>query len=323
MKRNSGIRVTFLLSVFAFGCPSWAAPQEEVSGKGFFATDARKVIYIEVGKGQRLVLDQADNEKYVLNGKLLEIRADEVEVRGDVKIISSPKKGSDTQEKVGVGLTGDYGGKGHGDGGGGVAGGEGHQGPDGKPGGDGDSAHRVRLYVAKLIGSGSLTIDNSGAKGGTGGEGGKGGLGGKGGDGANRESGNGAGNGATGGTGGVGGKGGIGGTGGKGGDIEFTKTLCSALTSKKLSLLAKTGFGGDGGIGGLGGDGGARGEGGSGGGAGGGGGGDPGKKGLSRENERGPTGSTGKTSSDGKIRCIDCAQGSCAVSVKTARPAKK
>lgn len=318
MRFSFWLRVTFLLPLISLGCP-WAASQEEVLAKGFFATDSRKVIYIEVGKGQRLVFDAVDNTKYILNGKQLEIRADELEVRGDVKIISSPKKGDDNLQKVGVGLKGDDGGKGHGDGGGGVPGGEGHQGPDGLPGGDGDSAHRVRLYVNKLIGAGSLTIDNSGAKGGTGGEGGHGGLGGKAGDGANRESGNGPGNGATGGRGGIGGTGGVGGTGGKGGDIEFTRTLCAAIPSKKFVPIATSGPGGDGGIGGIGGDGGARGEGGSGGGAGGGGGGDPGTKGPSRETERGQTGPTGKTSSDGKIRCEGCPQSSCAPAAKSSR----
>ena len=150
--------------------------QEEVPAKTFFSQDSRKVIYIEVGRGQRLIFDSADNSKYLLGGKPLEIRADEIEIRGDVVIGSSPKKGDDYSDSVAVGLRGKTGSQGYGDGAGGGGGGQGGQGPQGGTGKIGNPAKISRLSFRQMIGSGSLTIDNSGAKGGKGGEGGRGGT---------------------------------------------------------------------------------------------------------------------------------------------------
>ena len=297
------------------GCDALFA-QEEVAAKDFFSQDSRKVIYIEVGRGQTLVFDSADTGKYVLGGKPLEIRADEIEVRGDVVITSSPKKGADHLESAGVGQPGKVGGQGYGDGAGGGVGFQGDQGPQGGTAKDGDPARTARLSFRKVSGSGSLTIDDSGAKGGTGGEGGRGGLGGEGGHGANRDCNNGPGNGGNGGPGGVGGTGGVGGHGGSGGNIEINRAMCGYLTSKRLVLIVQGGSGGDGGIGGLGGDGGAGGQGGSGG-CGGGGSNNSGVlPGASRVAERGQTGPKGPDGQDGKVRCVDCGKASCIVPPK-------
>jgi hypothetical protein len=282
---------------------------------------ARK--YIETHDDQVLTFDEADGP-YELNGADLEINAVAIELIGHASIRSfnpddpalsfaPPGKAGRGADKPAAGMNGRNGANGE-------AGGEGASGAAGH---EGKAAGRVRIHVLRIVGTGGLTIDNTGSLGGPGGEGGDGGNGGPGGKGIDRSGchvcgfppnpccSDPPGDGGWGGDGGRGGIGGPGGVGGAGGPIEYNREAEPLIKSGRIVLHVNGGKTGISGQGGLGGAGGARGDGGSGSNAGGGG--SPGRRapgvdanGADRRAERRESAPPLGNGADGKILCYSC-----------------
>ena len=237
------------------------ATKERVYAETFF-TDVKDKVYIQTTANQVLVFDaeKIGARSLVLNGNDLDISAPEVEVIGEVKIVAYPAGATGTDNAGKVADAGRPGGTSESNSGCGRDGCTGPTGDPGKPGmagGDGKPAGAVRLRIASLTGTGTLTIEAVGQKGGSGGRGGRGGNGWTGGPGHGASCGDwlgrhrdDAGKGGKGGRGGSGGAGGAGGKGGNGGRITFSQSLADIIGFGKLVLSTAGGLGGDGGIGG-------------------------------------------------------------------------
>jgi hypothetical protein len=292
------------------------AQLEEVEASDFFDVHAGEIVYIEIADSQVLVFDSQKNDAYTLSGRPFEIRARNVRVSGDV-VIQSFRTTAHGPDKLNQPDTpapkpqGTYG-PGSGDNGGkGDNGTPGTQGDTGNPGSD---SATFRIFLSSISGTGTLTFDASGMKGGTGQHGGNGGNGGQGGKGHNRkyqaES---PGDGGDGGDGGVGGQGGTGGKGGASGNVLFGSTICSS--AQYIRMKSPPSLGGDPGIPGKGGAQGGVGPGGDGDVEGGGhGGANPG---IDRKAEDGPKGTEGTNGTKGTIKCLDCDQKSVVISEST------
>jgi hypothetical protein len=185
----------------------------------------------------------------------------------------------------------------------------GANGLQGAPGVNGAAGPRVKLKIAHLIGSGTLTIKDNGQAGGQGQGGGNGQVGTDGRKGDDRGCGNLLGrgrrsptNGGNGGKGGMAGPGGPGGKGGDGGLIEYSRVMQDLVSAKRVVLMNP------GGPGGVGGPPGSPGVGGAGGGAGHGavcgGGSDPGHNGA--PGDEAPAGASLGSGSNGTINCYNC-----------------
>jgi len=285
---------------------------ERVNAGDFFDSHAGKIVYIELADTQVLVFDDAENPSYVLHGRPLEIRAKNIEVKGNVLILAytPDEHGPDTTGQPATAPPqppGAQGGGTNSPGDGGAVGITGTQGGIGKPG---SPAAKMRLFVENVLGSGTITFNDVGMKGGQGQMGGIGGNGGHGGKGHDRGKCDGSDSpsaGGPGGDGGIGGKGGTGGPGGKGGDIEFGRALCAL--SSRVKVISPKSEGGDGGTAGMGGANGGGAIGGDGMGCvlGDGGGGPASNvQGTNRSSTPGPKGDSGAKGDGGAITCKDC-----------------
>ena len=245
-------------------CPILSAQQnqlERVDAADFFDLNAGSIVYIEIADSQVLVFNDQDNSKYVLHGRPLEIHAKTIETTGNVVVrsFSENEHGPDTPGVPPTQPQAPDKPQGPGSGDNGQKGDNGAQGATGATGQPGDPSAMFRLYISAATGSGSITFNSAGMKGGPGQEGGKGQNGQRGGRGHDRSSSDSPGDGGNGGDGGIGGQGGQGGTGGAGGDIVFDTQMC-LLTA--VRLLSPESNGGDPGT--SGGMPGGHGEGGSG-----------------------------------------------------------
>jgi hypothetical protein len=303
--------VVIIVSLFATVS---AASQnlERVNASDFFDNHAGKIVYIELADTQVLVFDDTMNASYVLHGRPLEIRAKNVEVKGSVTILAySPAyHAPDTSGQPATAPPQPQAAQGRGANSPGDGGAVGITGTQGGIGKTGDPAAKMRLFLENAVGSGTITFNDAGMKGGLGQLGGIGGNGGKGGKGHDRGKCDGSDSpsaGGPGGDGGIGGKGGIGGPGGKGGDIEFGKALCTL--SSHVRVLSPQSDGGDGGTGGMGGANGGANVGGDGMGCvlGDGTGGPASNvQGTDRSHTPGPQGDQGAKGTEGAITCKDC-----------------
>lgn len=301
---------TVILVLAAASCAGQTL--ERVNASDFFDSHAGKIVYIELADTQVLVFDDTMNPQYVLHGRPLEIRAKNIEVKGSVLVLSyapteqaadktgqpsTPAGKPQAAQGAGANSPGD----------GGAVGTTGTQGDTGHTG---DPAAKMRLYFEKVLGSGNITFNNAGMKGGTGQLGGIGGNGGHGGKGHDRGKCDGSdspSSGGPGGDGGIGGQGGTGGTGGAGGDIEFGRGLCAV--SPQVKVISPKSEGGDGGTGGMGGANGGAGLGGDGMGCvigDGNGGSASNVPGTDRSHTPGPKGDQGGKGAQGTIACKDC-----------------
>jgi hypothetical protein len=291
------------LAICLMGASVFSLAQDRYDAKDFFgAPNPLGLIDITVADPDVLVFNEKDNSQYCLNGSILLLEADNVEVTGKVIVRSfcgSQGKGKD-QLQVGSGGTnqpkapqgcGDYNVNG-------CDGASGGTGGDGAQGGSGTDAFFVRLRIVKVSGNGTITLASDGPEGGKGGPGGVGGNGGEGGDGKDRTCKTVCGQAGIGGDCGKGGTGGRGAQGGSSGRIEYLKSM-EPLVGTKLFFSYGGGMGGFGGAGGLPGKPGSPGTGGGGGVCGGGCSGNekggrcgPEYAGISLEDVRGPSGST-------------------------------
>ena len=315
---------TLCMGLILLPCQHGFAQARDIKASQFFArldqlADTRKYVYIQIPAGDTLVFRDSDNELYILHGRALSIRADNVRVDGKVVIRSfSPMVAADHGEDRTVqraypadgptaqnGLN--YQKDGHG-----TKPPQAPSGVTGNPGGPGPSAHPVRLDIKKLEGTGdwSLLVANDGGKGGLGQQGSDGLKGGRGGDGRNREAcGDSPGNAGEGGDGGFGGQGGPGGKGGDSAVIQYTRVLIPFVQSGRVTFSNVGGDPGEPGSGGNGADGGPSGTAGAGktcnplspdgGGVG-------ANPGASHRAEKGPKGGSEGPGKAGEAVCINC-----------------
>ena len=224
-----------------------------VNARDFWTTNGPKIL-IETSPDEILKLSGT----FSTNGRELEIRAHNLWVDGEVKILNYPEETSSTS-----GLSGSNGTNGqlklrsnsrHGD-----PGMDGLAGAPGNPGEDGFAAGRWVIDAKnRLHLSGTLSLLNRGTPGGIGGKGGDGGSGSPGGNGRNAidhmlRCEVHAGDGGRGGDGGNGGRGGNGGDGGIGGDIQLLGLLRDGKLGERVRFDVSGGAGGSGGEGGFGG----------------------------------------------------------------------
>jgi hypothetical protein len=285
---------------------------ERVNASDFFDSHAGRIVYIELADTQVLVFDDAMNDSYILHGRPMEIRAKNIEVKGNVTILaySPAEHAPDTAGQPGTPPGQPQGAQGGGTNSPGDGGAVGTTGTTGGIGKTGDPADKMRLLFETVLGNGTITFNDLGMKGGRGQMGGIGGNGGHGGKGHDRGKCDGSdspSSGGPGGDGGIGGKGGPGGPGGEGGDIEFDKALCAV--SSRIRILSPKSDGGDGGIPGMGGANGGAGLGGDGMGCvigNGNGGSASNVQGTDRSHTPGPQGDPGAKGAEGKISCKNC-----------------
>ncbi len=214
----------------------------QVDARQFFTKTDSDPLVIEVPAPKILVFDAAGGD-FVLAGREFTIRADIVELRGDVVLRSHA---SDIAPATPAAAD---------------------AGAAGMPGLPGKDAAKIELAIGELrpIDGATWNVINEGTQGGVGGRGGDGPTGSDGRAGSHRRCGRHAkapGNGAPGGPGGSGGAGGTGGAGGVGADIFLSPNLCNGPHSKTLTFSTQGGRGGVGGEGGAPGLGGAGGTGG-------------------------------------------------------------
>ena len=309
-----GRLVVCVMALCLVSSVSPAAEPERVHAAKWFGAGAKKDRkYIETDSTQVLVFDAANGE-YILDGADLDIDAAVAEVNGNV-IIRAFTSGVTGDAAQGVGNRGPDGPGNRSCGRDGCPGSPGNPGEKGPTGGIGPQSGKVKIKIKKLLGTGTLTIINDGGVGGQGGPGGEGGNGGQGGRGRDRKcpdafggGGEDPGHGGQGGDGGVGGPGGDGGLGGNAGPIDYSKEVQALVNTKRVVLQSKGGAGGRPGPGGHGGAGGAGNQGGSGttcfrGPSDGGGGSGPGGD---RRAQQAATGGTLGSGKDGPIACYNC-----------------
>lgn len=217
--------------------------------------------------GAVVVARAAENSFFVLDECNLQIRAEALELWGDVRIVAFQAA---TQDQPGPAPSGQpqppkSGWNQHLRG---YDGSPGLPGADGANGSPGKSAGIVELMVPRLEGDGALSLDLSGQSGGRGQPGGRGGPGQTGAGGGPAEDGfasckRGSGTGGNGGRGGKGGNGGAGGNGGDGGLVRLHPALSQTLGDRLPVVVASgtAGLGGEPGAGGDPGAGGGRGSG--------------------------------------------------------------
>ena len=243
------ISLVFSLVVAVFSCSA----QDRYDAKDFFGT-SNPVIDITVADPDILVFNERDNSQYCLNGSILIIDADNVEVTGRAVVKSFCGSQGKGKDQLQVGAAGTNQPKAPQGCGGwnvnGCDGASGGTGGDGLDGGLGTDASFIRLRIVNISGNGTLTIASDGPEGGKGGQGGVGGNGGEGGDGKDRTCQTVCGQAGIGGDCGKGGTGGRGGVGGSSGRIEYLKSM-EPLVGTKLFFTYAGGLGGFGGPGGL------------------------------------------------------------------------
>ena len=84
------MKTYFIATVMSVLVSVGAAGQnlERANAGDFFDSHAGKIVYIELADTQVLVFDDAANPFYVLHGRPLEIRAKNIEVKGNVIILA-------------------------------------------------------------------------------------------------------------------------------------------------------------------------------------------------------------------------------------------